>query len=278
MFSSCLSLLTLLKTESATENISNRARFAEQVFGKWLRQPTRLSLLRSINATILPVVTQLFKSSYIFIFNLPGPLPALFGQLGEKWFIRYAHYMASGNLNAPNSPEAVIHMASSLGPNKVSCRSSLGAEGYGMTVSERADIGAWYSGCRYYSEGLAMKPWKKSLETVIGLHNLGEKRRRSSSGAGIFDEKPGRLKQKTTILWGESDPALQSNIMMEGIKDYFVHNSQLVSLPKLGHWVPLEQDGADAITKVITWALHGEKDTIEEALQGLPDFKVTVRK
>jgi len=172
-------------------------------------------------------------------------------------------------------------MASSLGPNKTCCSSGTtdGAQGYGRKVAARADIGAWYSGCRYYSEGVASEPWDKSLETIMGLHNLREKTRRSSSGAGIFDEKPGRLKVPTTVLWGEKDPALQSNIMLEGIKDYFVHGSQVVALPKHGHWVPLEEGGADAIARVIIWALNREKNSIEESLQGLDtEFKVTIEK
>lgn len=248
---------------------------------KWLGEPKRLSLLRSIKTTLAPVVTQIVKSSYVFIFNLPKPLPHVFGNLGNMWFIRYAHFLASGGMNAPDGPEAAIHMASSLGPSASCCSSSTvnGSQGYGLTVMERAPHGAWANSIRYYSEGLTTQRWEKSLETMAALHNLRSKSRRSSSGAGIFEDKPGQLRAPTTVLWGEKDPALSSTIMTEGIKDYFVFESQVITLPKLGHWVPVEEGGAEVIADVVAWALDLDKGSLEDRLQGLEtDFKVTVTK
>jgi len=248
---------------------------------KWMRSPSRLSLLRSVRTTISPVATQLSKSSYAFIFNLPKPLPIVFGTLGELWFIRFAHFLASGGVNAQDSIEAVNHMASTLGPNDVSCQSATtdGSQGYGLTVTERATTGAWSNSIRYYSEGLTTQPWNKSIETLAALHNLHGTSRRSSSGAGIFEEKKGQLKVPVTLLWGEKDPALSSTIMLEGMRDYFVQGSQIVALPKLAHWVPLEKGGSEAVVRMIAWALDGEKGSVEERLKGLEtDYKVTVTK
>lgn len=174
-------------------------------------------------------------------------------------------------------------MASSLGPSESCCSFSTpnGSEGYGLTVAKRAGSGTWFNSIRYYSEGLTFQRWDKSVETMSALHNLHAKSRRSSSSGGIFDfeEKPGRLLVPATILWGDKDPALSSTIMLEGIKDYFVRGSQVVNLPSLGHWVPLENGGPEAIAEVVKWALGGEKGTLEEPLQAVEvAFKITVSK
>ncbi len=110
----------------------------------------------------------------------------LFGGLGSQWFLRYAHSLALGPKHRPLSQEAVIQMASSLGPSNTACKTCTpDNQVYSLSVQNRGKHGFWTESTRFYREGLATQPWYKSLETVIALHNLGARAGDLSSGGGL---------------------------------------------------------------------------------------------
>ncbi len=57
--------------------------------------------------------------------------------------------------------------------------------------------------------------------------------------------------------------------MIDGIGDCFVPGSQVIKLPRVGHWVPVHGEGSRAMAQVVAWALDGEGDSVVERVQSV---------
>jgi pimeloyl-ACP methyl ester carboxylesterase len=189
------------------------------------------------------------------------------------------------------SAEGWEMLASSTGPGVNQCGGSSDQRyPYAVELRAKANNGGFSEKIRYYREDLFGSTWSKSLQTVWELSRLGEQaaaihsthspvssvssstldsppRRRSSVG-GVFDNgPPGTLGSATTIVWGAKDHAVGQALALEGIRDYFgVRPSQLVMLPKTGHWTQLEENGRKVFERVVVWAAEGEAKELGEVV------------
>lgn len=241
-------------------------------------------LLSTAFSTFFPVIRQLVMSHYVFIFQLPKPLPAIYGRLGNFWFLHKAHCHASSKQPSPlSTSESASAFASSLGPNIADCNTQT-ADGstYGISVRTRAQRvdGGFPEKIRLYREGLLTLPWSKSLQILAFLHNLKtlsgdslSKRRKSTSGfgGGLFEDGlAGVLKAPCTVIWGAKDVALEQRICLDGMASYLgVKRSQVILLPKGGHWVLTEPDGRRVMRTCLMWSLEGKGDDLRDRVQVL---------
>ena len=240
-----------------------RLKSAARMYHTWRRQPRSLNLLGKAFSTLKPVLKQISKSGYIFLFRLPYPLPTWFGSFGNYWFLRTLHRVAVRQRHPLEESQAAEAMAISLGPGQEECSD------YPESVRQRCVHGTWAQQIRLYRDGLATDPWDKSLETLVELNQIDGSRqataRRSPSSAGLFDSGPqGALRAPVTVIWGMRDVALDYTIAVEGMGDYFSRGSQVILLPKCGHWVPTEKTGQAVFEEVIDWALHEEKGDLKK--------------
>ena len=220
------------------------------------------------------------KSGYGFVFNLPLPLVSLAGSMGNYWFLRTCHQIAAGKDHPFDSKQAAEAMASSHGPSVHECRSMTAAqESYPASVRQRSASGGFTEKIRYYREGLFSDAWVKTLETLAALYEI-DGGRRTSSGAGLFDDEPkGSLKAKTTVVWGLLDGAIDQRMALEGIGEYLPRGSQVVVLPRTGHWTPNPGVGREALERVIEWAAGGEKGDLRQMVVDVYErARVTVEK
>ena len=135
--------------------------------------------------------------------------------------------------------------------------------GYGESVLRRAQSPkeAFWQMTGYYRDGVASQPWTKSLEAIMDLSAIDNEasnspspmRRRSSSSNssatnGMYS---GVLHAPATIIWGGKDLALSKAICLDGIGDYLARDSEVVLLPKAGHWTTIEPESRAALASVI---------------------------
>lgn len=269
----------------ALANVKTRLQAALHMLSSWKHTPSNFRLLIKAFANIKPVLKQIVKSGYIFVFNLPTPISSALGSLGDHWILRL--------LNAvtvepdPKLPLSGTHgaetLASSVGPSPNQCDSPVSKDAtspstdgsskngpqsglrYTESVRRRAKSGGWTAKLGLYRDGCLMRPWTKTLEVFWSLNQLSSdkalRRRSSGSTAGLFEVGPeGALGAPTTVIWGREDVAIEDCIAVEGIADYFgARGSQLVLIGKCGHWTPVERLGAPIFETVVEWALSGER-------------------
>ena len=188
---------------------------------------------------------------------------------GNFAFIRGAHKISYGQHT--KEYHMMESLAASFGPSERECKpatdtglNGASPEGYGESVLARAKSpkDAWWQMTRYYTDGAAYQPWSKSLETIRDLYALESEastspspaRRRSSSSASsaLFpDNYKGVLRAPATIIWGEKDQACSKAMCLDGIGDYIARDSEVVLLPRSGHWTPVEQESRAALARVI---------------------------
>ncbi|KAI9812143.1 MAG: hypothetical protein M1827_004809 [Pycnora praestabilis] len=268
--------------------------------------PSSRTLSLTALCTLLPLLTQLSLSSYIFLFLLPAPLSTTFGTLGNYWFLRFTHRLASRSRTPLDTATAATAMASSLGPGVAECSTgtSIREESYPLSVRQRAERGGpWADQISYYRDGAATQPWTKSLETVATLHDLDgspataavaggvvqPQGRRSSGGLALFPSGPqGAVRAPTTVVWGQEDRALDMRICLEGMGEFLLARgddgggggggshgksqggsqggSQVLVLPSVGHWVPVEEKGKAVLKEIMGWTVDGEREKLSERL------------
>jgi hypothetical protein len=242
---------------------------------------SRLMLSKAIK-TLTPVLRQLLLSGYVFVFQLPLPLVRYVGSGGNYSFLKGVHKIAHGELRDYSMLDATESMASTLGPSAEECKTETSDhERYPESVIKQRASGNFVNMASYYRHGTAVARWSKSVESIATLHGLsrGSELRRMSSRAAVFDDGPkGSLKANATILWGLKDDALERQLCLDGISDYLVHNSQVITLPRSGHFTPTEQESRLALQKAIEWAVGGEKEDIGSVIKACyPGAAVTVR-
>ncbi|EAS32885.2 alpha/beta hydrolase [Coccidioides immitis RS] len=255
---------------------------SSKMFKMFLREPwhSRSLLLKSVQ-TLKPVIHQFWCSGYIFAFQLPMPLVRYMGTGGNYSFLKAIHRLSVGVAGKFTLRDAQESMASTLGPGVLECESMTNeGEKYPPSVLERDKSGNFGAIVSYYRHGAADGVWHKSLETISSVFNIWpDGPRRTSSGTGMFDITNGSLKANATVLWGQSDVALDSHLALEGIADYLVHGSQVIVLPRTGHFPQVEVESRVALEKVIEWAVRGEKGDLETFVRSkYPDAKAVVRK
>ncbi|OCK95060.1 alpha/beta-hydrolase [Cenococcum geophilum 1.58] len=267
-----------------------KAHFASssKMLHTWTQRPFSVRLLKSALKNITPVLKQASKSGYVFAFNLPSPLSNFCGAMGNMWLLRIMHRVATGNAEPSGKPlllgptEAAEAMTASIGPGPAQFGASDTKEDYPESVKRRAPTGGWPEKIRIYREGLLLGQWEKSLETIVRLSELDRgspRSRRSSSGAGLFEDgPPGALKARATVVYGKKDPAFEPKLTLEDISDYLTKGSQVVVLGEAGHWLPIEKDSAEVLEEVVGWALEGEEAPLKARLEGFGTVKVTIDK
>lgn len=241
------------------------------------------TLLKAVK-TLKPVLRQILLSGYIFVMRLPMVFVQYLGTGRNYAFLRLVHKGSYGKDNTGfTDQEAAECMASTMGPSQAECKTQTPkGEEYPVTVKNERALSNFHHMASYYRDGAATRRWYKSVETVANLHTIsqGNELRRASSGAGMFDESPaGVLKASSTIIWGKNDQALEPHLCLGGISDYMVARSQVIELPRSGHFTPIERESRVALEKVAEWAVNGEKEDVGKVVSECYDKAVvTVRK
>ena len=220
--------------------------------------------------SLYPVTRHLYRLGCTFVFRLPAFVVRYFLSGGNRSFLRAIHKYAAGQNNS--QLDQSTYLAGSLGPSSVETktrtleRDGQKSQSYSSSVVLRAaNQNSTYEATEYYRSNLLTGRWEKSIETVAALYDIellqGSLRpRRQSSGAPLFDERySGALKAPVTVVWGQRDPVLKQEFCLDGITDYLAKDSQVVMLPRTGHWTVTELEGRVAIQRVIEWAVQGEK-------------------
>lgn len=245
----------------------------------YILNPTNPTHLSTAWRHLSPALSQLGKSFYVFVFNLPFPLPRLFLAAGDTWFMRVAHAHA----RARSAEAAALHAAGSFGPGRGAAR-SVGVGGvdgeeeggggqvrYPAAVAQRAGdrAGAMAESVRLYSDGLATGPWRQSASTRDALAALSPAGKSPSSATQPLP--PSALGAPTTLLWGADDPALDSRITLAAIGPYLAGapGSAVLLLPGLGHWTPVEGCGPRVLGGVVGWAIGGERGDVKGVVEGV---------
>lgn len=236
----------------------------------------RVPLMRALQ-TLTPLIRQGLLSGYIFAMQLPKPLVHYFLTGGNSSLLVSCHRIAH-NKDEYGHLDAADSMASTMGPStaEADTRTAHG-DAYPVSLSKRALAHVLHMAA-YYRDGAATAPWVKSIETVASLHGIASGTQRMSSGAGLFDAgPPGAFKANTTIFWGKEDIALDPRICLDGLSDYLVQGSQVVLLPRTGHWTPIERESGAALIKAVEWAAQGEHGNIETIMHACyPGAQVTL--
>lgn len=64
------------------------------------------------------------------------------------------------------------------------------------------------------------------------------------------------------MLSGKIDKFLDSRMCLDSISDYLVCNSQVIELPRSGHFTPIDPKSRAALEKSLEWAIKGEQGDI----------------
>lgn len=242
------------------------------------------SILRKAAKTIQPIVRQIALSRYIFILQLPMTFVRFLGSGGNYSFLKGIHKNSHASMQI-SVREAAESMASTLGPSAAECQTETpDGQEYPDSVKHRVRLLANFEHMTsYYRDGAGTQPWNKSIETIAALHEIrqGTDIRRASSGAGVFDDGPeGVLEADSTIIWGRQDAALEPQLCLDGIADYLTRGcSQVVILPRSGHFTPIELESRLALENAVVWAVHGEKEDLGAVVEACyPTAVVAVRK
>jgi pimeloyl-ACP methyl ester carboxylesterase len=242
---------------------------------------SRPPLLQAVR-TLKPLFRQLCLSGYIFAMQLPAPLVHFFLVGGNNSLMKAVHKGSHGKAKLTPG-DAAESMASSMGPSLAESKTQTpNGDSYPRTIKYSREFANVMNMAGYYRDGAGLSRWNKSLETVTALHRLaaGNELRRTSSGTGLFDEAaPGVMKASSTVLWGKLDIALEPTICLDGMADYLVGDSQIVLLPRSGHFTPIEVESRAALKSAVEWAVQGEKEDIGVAVQRTyEDARVIVRR
>ena len=214
--------------------------------------------------------------------RMPLAFVRYLGTGGNYSFLRMVHKSSYRDTKFTES-ELAECMASTIGPSNEECKTKTATgEEYPTSVKTERVLCNFHHMASYYRHGTATARWQKSVETVANLYTIsqGNELRRASSGAGMFDEgPPGVLKAYSTVIWGKDDLALEPQLCLDGISDFLVSQSQVVELPRSGHFTPIERESRVALAKAAEWAAKGEREDIGTVISACyPRSVVTVRK
>lgn len=77
------------------------------------------------------------------------------------------------------------------------------------------------------------------------------------------------MKAPATVVWAEDDVALSKQVMLQGLPDYLAKESQIVVLPKCGHWPQIELKARAAFEEVLNWVVDGESGDVLTKVKGV---------
>lgn len=237
---------------------------------------SRVPLMQALR-TLSPLFRQIGLSGYIFAMQLPIPLVHYFLTAGNQALLKSVHIRSYGTAEF-SAHDVAESMASTMGPSVAESKTkTANGDSYPATLQNERAFAHVIHMANYYRHGAEVARWTKSIETVASLHSITSGAGRASSGAGLFDEgPPGALKANTTIFWGKQDVALDPRICLDGMSDFLVQGSQVVLLPRTGHWTPVETESRAALIKAVEWTVQGEKGDIGTALEkSYPGVQVT---
>lgn len=199
------------------------------------------------NTTALrPVLAQLIKSNYIFMFNLSFVNMHRFRFLLE-YLVLFCHRAAARN---ESETWASWSWASSIGPGIDECTTSeKDFASYGNDTMKRAmrcPSGDWNTRIRLYKENLFAGDWSlRDLGDNTGVKQVEE-------GARVA------FQCLAFILWGSQDFALDPRICIKGVERLFrpeprnkCEQSSVKLLHGCGHWSPLETMGTSALLECL---------------------------
>ncbi|KAL9087336.1 MAG: hypothetical protein Q9159_003682 [Coniocarpon cinnabarinum] len=228
---------------------------------------------------IAPLIGQINKSFYIFLFTLPGvlgrcliPLPFSAGQHNFMRTVAQLAVTGRGDGKIPKrtgldpftaEEKVATHLARSLGPGDDALLSVLetnarekqgGVESYPRRAIERVRsrdgwANAETESVRYYREGLARGAWTM---TPPMAELYGDVR--------PFDESREYeiLKKPLTIIWGRKDAALDWRVMIDGVEEWSRGTVRVKWVEDCAHWVAV-QEGTTGIAVIV--------EEIERALE-----------
>jgi pimeloyl-ACP methyl ester carboxylesterase len=240
---------------------------------------SRAPLMQALR-NLAPLLRQIGLSGYIFAMQLPIPLVHYLLTAGNQAFLKGVHIRSFGSAEF-SAHDAAESMASSMGPSVAESKTeTANGDSYPATLQNERAFAHVIHMANYYRHGASVARWTKSIETVASLHSIAFGAERASSGAGMFDEgPPGALKASTTIFWGKQDLALDLRLCLDGMSDFLVQGSQVVLLPRTGHWTPVETESRAALIKAVEWSVQGEEGDLGRALeQSYPGVQVTFSK
>ncbi|KAF2264911.1 alpha/beta-hydrolase [Lojkania enalia] len=259
-------------------NVLTHIASAKQMIRTFFHWPFRPALVKSSLRTLSPVFGQIARSFYIFILQLPFPLAQLFTRFGNFWFLRVLHLVQARIITSKGKKdrrltekEKAEWMVVSSGPGVGQFpegEASKEHQGYSESVKQRIKDFGLRQKIRIYREHLALNPWEKSLATIVALSEIEVPPSRSNSGAGLFEDgPPGALKVPATLIYGKHDPAFEGRLALEGISDYLVKGSQVLTVQKGAHWLPFEEEGINVLVETTLWALGDEKESLNEGIR-----------
>lgn len=227
--------------------------------------------LTQARETISPLVRQIFLSGYVFAMQLPIPLVHYFLTGGNRSLLKSVHKGSHGRVSL-SAQDIADSMASSMGPSVAESNTKTpNGDSYPATLQNERAFAHVIHMANYYRHNAASSRWTKSIETVTNLQRI-------TPSAGLSDEgPPGSLKARTTVFWGKQDVALHQKIALDGMGDFLpTQGSQVVLLPRTGHWTPMEVESRGALIKAIEWTVQGEKGSLEKSLEAsYPGVQVT---
>ncbi|CAI6333841.1 unnamed protein product [Periconia digitata] len=244
---------------------------ALQMLRTYSRRPWKnFSLLRNAYRTILPVLSQIGRSFYVFCFNLPYPISNYCTTFGGYWLLKVMHKCEIGLLQTdgqwkrqPSVKEAMDLLAMSAGPGIAQ------VDVYPEAVKQRIPDHGMSEKIRIYREGMFKGIWEKSIETVVALSEIPTSRFRpgTSSSGDLFDTgPPGKLRAPATIVYGSNDLGFDRRLALEGINESLGKKSQVVVLEKSGHWLPQEEESREILKDAVQWAMGDESLLLKEKL------------
>lgn len=242
--------------------LSNRDQILRKVAQSW--HHFRQAPYRNVNsfAAVLrclrPILLQTILYGYIFAFCLPKFMVTTLGIVGNHAFLR--GILRNPHYDDPKKWNIQECLAASLGPGLDEISTAVDKETYGKTVGirSRSTGELFWQQTAYYRHGLGTGPWRKSaamLKMIADAKRLEipDDKTRITTGSTVSEIGGDslRLKWPTTVIWGTQDIVLREEIYLSGLDRCLGKESELILLPRSGHWVPLEAEGCAVFGHVI---------------------------
>ncbi|RMD42504.1 hypothetical protein DV735_g2618, partial [Chaetothyriales sp. CBS 134920] len=251
------------------DSFKNFGTFASSPWKNWSYLHTGLEIFR-------PALRQAFLFGYQYAFELPAPLVKYLGTGGNFAFLRGVGKAKYGKKGASELSDT-LELAISLGPgvnearpHTVAISNDLSTDSYGETVPQRAQSAAtaFYTMTSYYRDGCGWDDWTKSSTILAQLRALDPNTPATTAPANENGIK-GALLAPLTLIWGEQDLACTKAICLDGIEKYLGPNSEVILLPRSGHWTAVEKESRAAVAKLLALYAAGGDAAVPSATNAI---------
>lgn len=213
----------------------------------WWRDRSNTAALGEAKEAIRPVLAQVVKSNYIFMFRLPF--------FRMRWFAFVVEYLLSvchraAAKNDEGDALSSWSWASSVGPGVAECTKLRDGLVYGQSVLDRAlghPRGDWDTRLRLYREDLFSGHW------VLRGWDVG-----ADGVEKVSQEEAKQFQCPASVLFGVRDFALDHRICVRGVEKLFraangkeSEESQIVLIEDCGHWLPLDERGSAVLIELL---------------------------